>query len=310
MRESKFEHPPGATVVVPTINRGGFLAPCLRDLLAQTYRPLEILVVDQSETVPDEVRALAPAHPDVISYYQVGFRGLPTARNFGWQRARHERIVFVDDDIRCDAYLVAEHVRALAQPGIGAVAGGIDEANKVDVSGGRIGFFNRWTATPRRSFCEEGWVEVDHGPGGNFSVWREAVRQAGGLDEAMDIGAALYEETDLFLRIGAAGYRVWFNGSARLTHLAAPSGGCRVDEVERYVFSLAHNRSVLIRRHTRRYHRATAFGRLALLASSYARAYRRPGALFAALRGAREGYAAGEHAPVCTTFERNAVEAR
>ena len=38
----------GATVIVPTLNRGPYLINTLHDLLAQDYRPLEILVVDQS----------------------------------------------------------------------------------------------------------------------------------------------------------------------------------------------------------------------------------------------------------------------
>lgn len=300
MRESKSDMQRGATVVVPTLNRGGFLEPCLRDLLAQTYRPLEILVVDQSDTVPESTRSLATANPDIITHHQVDFRGLPRARNYGWQYARYERIIFVDDDIRCGPDLVAEHVRALGLPHVGAVAGGIDEANKQEAPGGHTGRFNRWTATATRAFCETGSGEVDHGPGGNFSLWREVIRKAGGVDEALNVGAALYEETDLFLRIKAAGYRVWFTGAARLTHLAAPSGGCRVDQVEPYVYSLARNRTVLIRRYLRAYHRPTAFGRLALLAASYARAYRQPRALAAGLRGVVAGWRAGGRKPVCT----------
>ena len=82
--------PVSATVIVPTLNRGGYLYNCLQDLLAQVYRPLEILVVDQSDAVPEEVQALIMAHPDLISYHQVAFRGLPLARNYGWRHARCE----------------------------------------------------------------------------------------------------------------------------------------------------------------------------------------------------------------------------
>ena len=38
----------GISVVVPTLNRGSYLIDTLHDLLAQDYRPIEILVVDQS----------------------------------------------------------------------------------------------------------------------------------------------------------------------------------------------------------------------------------------------------------------------
>jgi GT2 family glycosyltransferase len=49
----------GATVVVPTLNRGNVLIDCLRDLLQQHRRPLEILVVDQSDGPSPEMQELA-----------------------------------------------------------------------------------------------------------------------------------------------------------------------------------------------------------------------------------------------------------
>ena len=302
MQDAKFKNSSGVTVVVPTLNREGFLGPCLQDLLVQAYSPLEILVVDQSEAMPRTVQDLVAAYPDLITYHHVNFRGLPTARNYGWQQARYERIVFVDDDIRCSPELVAEHVRALDLDGVGAVAGGIDEAYRKETPGKRTGSFNRWTATPGRGFDVHGQFEVAGGRGCNFSVLREAIRNVGGFDEALNVGAALYEETDLFLRIGAAGYRVWFNSNARLTHLAASSGGCRVDQVEPYIYSLAHNRTVLIRRHTKFYHYPTAFLRLALLALSHAWAYRKPRVIYEALRGTREGFRASVNSPACSIF--------
>lgn len=304
MQEFESEIPPGATVVIPTLNRGRYLEQCLRDVLGQTYRPLEILVVDQSEVMDESVRLLVEAHPNEISYRTVPFRSLPMARNYGWQQAKYDRIVFLDDDIRCGPDLVTEHVKALELPNVGAAAGGVYEASKTNTPAERPGRFNRWTATPRRSFCGHGWGEIDHGPGCNFSVWRETIRDIGGVDEGMNVGAALHEETDLFLRIGEAGYKVWFNGKARLTHLAAPSGGCRMDRLESYVFSLARNRTVLIRRHTRLYHYATAFARLVLLVAAYKRTHHDTAALRAGWKGVREGLRVATRQPICTSFEQ------
>ena len=292
----------GVTVVVPTLDRGGFLADCLRDLLAQDHRPLEILVVDQSDSVSQEVRRLVEENPRLVSHCHVGFRGLPKARNFGWQRARHEAIVFVDDDIRCEPHLVAEHVRALSMPGVGAVAGGIDEANKPRDSGPPTGTFSRWTATASSGFAAEEEMDVDHAKGCNFSVLREAIRAAGGFDERLGTGAALYEELEFCLRLTRAGWRVRFSGSARLTHLAAPEGGCRVAEVPAYVRSLAHNRGMLIRRHLRWSRMPVAAARLALTGAAFARHYRAPAALVACGLGFLEGMRDGGRRPLVTRF--------
>lgn len=297
------------TVVVPTLNRGGSLAGCLRDLLAQRHRPLEILVVDQSaDEPPAEVQALAAGAPEVIAYRRVDFRGLPQARNYGWQRARHDAILYVDDDVRCGPELAGEHLRALGRPGVGAVGGGIDEAEKPADPGPPTGVFDLWLAEARRGFAATGEVEADHVPGGNFSVWREAVRAAGGFDEALAVGAALYEEAEFCLRLRKAGYLVWFNGRARLTHLAAVGGGCRVEDVPAYVRGLAHNRGVVIGRHLRWFHWPSAAARVKWLGLAYALHYRRPAALPACAAGLLKGFLQGRRAPACTDF-RDATRA-
>lgn len=292
----------GATVVVPTLNRGTYVLDTLRDLLAQTYRPLEILVVDQSSEKDRALLDLAGANTHVISYHHVGFRGLPLARNYGWQHARHEAIVFVDDDIRCGPSLVAEHMRALCQPNVGLIGGGIDERIQPTRRQLRPGHFSFWTATAGRGFEAQGECAVTHVPGGNFSVWRPVLERAGGFDEALATGAALYEETEFCLRARACGYGIRFNGDARLTHLAAGSGGCRVLDVPSYVRALAHNRAFLIHRHLRWFQKITAVARLGILTASYAVRYRDARVFRTSLGGFLEGSRLSRKAPLCTEY--------
>jgi len=298
---------PGATVVVATLNRGGFLAECLADLLAQEHRPLEILVVDQSAEVPGDVLRLADGNPELVSYHRVGFRGLPEARNYGWQHAKYDAIIFVDDDIRCGPRLVSEHVRALGAEGVGVVAGGIDVSGAPAApSDARApaARFSRWTATPVGDFAVTGEMEVEHAKGANFSATREAIRAAGGFDEALNVGPALYEELEFCLRARALGRRILYNGSARLTHLAAPGGGCRVGEAPRYVHGLAHNRAVVIRRHVGLLRAPVALARLGILILSHAVRYRSVGAVFSGIAGCAGGLRDGGRPPVCTPRTR------
>jgi GT2 family glycosyltransferase len=289
----------GVTVVVPTFNRQSFLVQSLKDLLLQDHSPLEVLVVDQSPEPNAEALQLAD-QSSALSYHHVQFRGLPLARNFGWQKARFERIVFVDDDIRCGRDLVTEHLRVLAQPGVGVVAGGVDEVSN-DRSG-RIGDFSRWLAAPLGAFGTIGEFDVVAAKGCNFSTTRTILESVGGFDEALNVGAALHEETEFCLRVRAAGMRVRFNGKARLLHLAAPSGGCRVAKPREYVSALCHNRGILIRRHLRAFHYPTALSRLFYLGGAYARANRDLGVIWAGLGGCVRGLADGARAVRCSQW--------
>ena len=292
----------GVTVVVPTLQRGDFLENCIRDLAAQTHRPLEILVVDQSPTVPDKIRELVAELGDIVSYYSVSFRGLPEARNFGLQMARYDAIVYTDDDVRCEPNLVSEHLAALQTPGVGAVAGGIVEPSRGEDNDRPTGKFHRWKAEPLTGFSAHGIQPADHVKGCNFSVWRAAARAAGGFDQTLNFGAALYEDLDFALRIQEAGYKVIFDGEARLTHLVAPSGGCRVDQVGKYTRSLGHNRAIVITRHLSWFEKPGAYAWLMRRVAAYAYHYKQPAVIKEGWNGLLLGRAAGKKPPVCATF--------
>lgn len=296
---------PGVTVVIPTLNRGGLLLDTLKDLAAQDCHPLEIMVVDQSEetTASNPAQEFAQSFPGLVKYCRVKFRGLPQARNHGWQNAKYQALIFVDDDIRCGPSFVQEHLRTLRQPGIGMVAGGVDERTSDPNPAADPGKFRFWTATPVRRFAARGEHPAMHVAGCNFSVWRSVLQQAGGVDEALSQGAALYEETELCLRVMACGFRIRFNGSARLLHLVADQGGCRTRDIAGYVASLAHNRTILIGRYLRWFQMPTAYLRLFLLVASYAARHRNLSLVFGALQGIIRGRQVSQRPRICTDYQ-------
>jgi GT2 family glycosyltransferase len=293
--------PIGVTVVVPTLNRGASIVPALETLLDQDHRPLEIFVVDQSETVAPEVLDLAKQHPDEIRVEHVTFRGLPRARNYGWQRAKYDAIVYVDDDVICQPQMVSEHLRSLQRDGVAMAAGGIDGTVVVPVPGGSL-HFDQWRSAPCGSFGMTGEQESDHVPGGNFSVWRWVVEKVGGFDEALGAASAMFEELECCLRVRKAGLRIVFCGSARLTHLGAESGGCKVGSRGTYAWGVARNRTVLIRRHVSLVAKPVALAWLLRQCLGLARNPFAPGVVWQGLRGMAEGWRVGGMKPAMTDF--------
>lgn len=87
------------SVVVPAWNVVGLLPRCLDSLLAQTHRPLEIIVVDDGSTdgTGEVVRSYHERHPEVHLVGQP-HRGLGPARNAGLSVAHGEYLCFVDAD--------------------------------------------------------------------------------------------------------------------------------------------------------------------------------------------------------------------
>ncbi len=287
----------GVSVVVPTLERSDYAMDTVRDLLEQNHPLYEILIVDQSDS-PDEALASLAKQIGSIRYFPISsFKGLPEARNFAHSVAKYPVLLYVDDDIRCTPDLVSEHVHGLLQPGVGIVAGSIDNPYVAHRDNVDPPLFRPWRGEPTGAFAGSAPMDADHAPGGNFSTWKSIVDRVGGFDEQLNRGAALYEELEFCLRVREVGLRIRYVPTARLTHLAAPAGGCRVHDVHQYCRGVANNRALVMRRHLRWYQQPTAFGRLMANGCAFALRHRSPRVIVETLVGALDGVQSGKHLP-------------
>lgn len=88
------------SIIIPTYNRGGFLKQAIDSALVQTYRDIEIIVIDDGST--DNTSELVSSYGDRIQYIKQNRKGVSAARNLGIKNAIGEFISFLDDD---DLYL-------------------------------------------------------------------------------------------------------------------------------------------------------------------------------------------------------------
>lgn len=264
----------GFSVIIPTLNRTTFLITTLKDLVCQEINiPFEIVVIDQSQKIDETVIAFSSKHKMVKYKHVTHFKGLPEARNYGASLASYDYLLYLDDDIECNKDLLAEHYRFLKQDHINMVAGGITEKYNENKECA-IGKFVKRSATPLRGYHKKAEKEVDHAGGGNFSIKKNAFKAVAGVDENLTKGAALYEETDLCLRLKKAGYKIFYNYKAHMYHLAAATGGCREPNIHKYIYSLSRNRSIIIKRHLPWYYQLTAHLFLVKLIFAYIKGYK------------------------------------
>ncbi|HWP47775.1 MAG TPA: glycosyltransferase family A protein [Candidatus Limnocylindrales bacterium] len=85
---------PLVSVVVPIYNSARYLGEAIESVLAQTYRPIEIIVVDDGST--DESARVAQWYP--VRYYRQPHSGPGAARNRGIMEAHGEFLAFLDAD--------------------------------------------------------------------------------------------------------------------------------------------------------------------------------------------------------------------
>jgi GT2 family glycosyltransferase len=233
------------SIVIPTYRRDQVLLETIEHLLRLQPRAAEIVVVDQTPRhAPETELRLQQLDGDgSIRWLRLSRPSIPGAMNQGLLRASEEIVLFLDDDIVPDVCLVASHVLAHADGGVGLVAGRV---------------LQPWDATigsadgPGFSSTRRGLVREFMG--GNFSVKRTLALALGGFDENF-VHAAYRFEADFAARLLAMGERILFEPTASIRHLKAPAGGTRAygnylrtvrpsHAVGEYYYVLRHCRSL------------------------------------------------------------------
>lgn len=88
---------PLISVVIPTYQHATSLPKCLASIFAQTYQPLEIIVVDDGST--DDTQEVLASYTDRITIVKQANAGSNPARNRGLQEAKGELVIFCDADV-------------------------------------------------------------------------------------------------------------------------------------------------------------------------------------------------------------------
>ncbi len=87
------------TTIIPVYNRPEFVVEAVESVLAQTHRPIEILVVDDgsSDETPAVLQTLAAQHQEIRLFRQSN-SGPGAARELGRLNARGEYVQYLDSD--------------------------------------------------------------------------------------------------------------------------------------------------------------------------------------------------------------------
>lgn len=197
---------PAVSVILPTLGRYELVAQVLDDLRAQTVPPREIVCVDQ--TRPHDPVVFAPFADLPLTVVEQDVLGQWTARNEAIRRARHDLLLFLDDDSRVAPDFIEHHLRCLDSFGADISAGA-----SLSVVGAPVpenyGFFR----------------VADQFDSGNALVKRDLLVRIGAFDLQFDRMRS--GDAEFGLRARLAGACSVHNPHAQRMHFKAAGGGLR-----------------------------------------------------------------------------------
>ena len=235
---------PSISVIVPTYRRFRPVLSALRDLLAQDYDDLEIVVADQNREWPFELQSEFEKirSRSNIRWLIIDKPGVVAARNEAVRMSRGDILLFIDDDVEiANRRFVRRHAWNYRDPEVAAVAGRECALERQDLAD------FQWDERdePVRAQCYSSQsalvqalsfdrdssrrVTVSTFCTCNGSIRRDAFLAVGGFDENFS-GNSYGDDFDLAIRLDRAGYRPVYDPEAALVHLRVPMGGLRLSD--------------------------------------------------------------------------------
>ena len=180
---------PLVSVIIPCYNGEAYLEEAIESALAQTYQPVEIIVVDDGST--DGSPAVAHRFP--VRYLRQYNRGLTETRNRGIRESRGEYLVFLDADDRLRPEAIETGITAmLERPECAMVVG---DHVFVSEDGGHLRASRKrcLVASHYEALLRSNFIEMIS----SVLFRRSVVEEVG----AFDTGLRVAEDYELYLRI-------------------------------------------------------------------------------------------------------------
>lgn len=182
---------PKVTIIIPSKNSLHFLPACLESIKKQTYKNIEILIIESGFI--EKTKSVAKQYPAKVLYFKPkvakGIFDAPHKRNFGVKEASGSYVYYVDADMELQPNVIKEAV-ALCRKGYAAVIVPEDSFGQ--------GMWARAKNLERRCYWGDDTVEAPR------FFQKKVWQQVGGLDETIGGGG---DDWDLYQKLQSKGLK-------------------------------------------------------------------------------------------------------
>lgn len=238
---------PLVSVVICTRNRIEYLKKCLVSIIRQSFKPLEIILIDDAsdrrinifsiicDIFRKTINVFYTGRINIIKVRNKQRLGMVKSRNIGLSIAKGDIVTFLDDDSRAHKHWLRNLVKNYRKNIVGVGGTIVELGRKIVVPkskvkkicyrtpSGEIKLNSKVSNIKEIKFLKKGKTKLLQGS--NMSFRRDALLKVNGFNPVYR-GNALFEERDVSLRISKIGNLI-FEPNAIVYHYSARHGGAR-----------------------------------------------------------------------------------
>lgn len=210
------------SVIIVNYNGKHWLEQLLPDLAKQTYKNIEVIVVDNAST-DESVHWVRKNFPEVLILELSSNLGFAEGNNRGYAVSSGEYILLLNNDTRVEKSYIENYITAFQKYVGSGVAQSkmvlMDDPTRLDACGS---FWTWSTYLYHYGFLKEASLAIYNRPlrvmtvkGATLLVSRDVIKKIGLFDNSF---WCYYEETDFCHRAWLAGYSCWYLPQAVCRH--------------------------------------------------------------------------------------------
>ena len=106
---------PKVSIIIPVYNGSNFLSEAIDSALAQTYKNIEIIVINDGSNDNDATEKIAKSYGNKIKYYHKENGGVATALNLGIEKMTGDYFSWLSHDDLYDPYKIEKQIEFLSK---------------------------------------------------------------------------------------------------------------------------------------------------------------------------------------------------